>query len=146
MLPVAEVALPIFAGAGLDGHSGALWALAAAAAARFVFQACRRFTSGWLAIRTQHSLRMAMARGVLDSPTSYGQGTGQVVSRSIADLNQIYTTFVMLPLMAGAALELVLLTVVVWWMSPPIAAVITGHIPLLLAVAYASRRALYDPS
>ncbi|WP_259342796.1 ABC transporter ATP-binding protein [Corynebacterium falsenii] len=148
LMPAAEIALPLFAGGALDGRNGAITGLVAAAVARFLFQGGRRFLSGTFSVRAQHMLRMRMFSGVNNSLNSSSGtlATGQVISRSISDLNQINTTLVMLPLMSGSVLELVLILGVIWWMSWPIAIVVSLHIPILLWVAYLSRTALYEPS
>ena len=111
-------------------------------------QSLRRFLAGTFSVRTQHSLRTRMFRAIQSVDAQQGRafGTGQVISRTITDLTKVQGTVAMLPLMATSMLELVLIFAVVLWISPPIAGIVAVQIPLLFAVAYASRTRLYEPS
>ncbi|MBC6795453.1 ABC transporter ATP-binding protein [Corynebacterium sp. LK28] len=148
LLPAIELLLPLLAGASVDGSRRAIGLLVAAACARFVVQSLRRFLAGTFSVRTQHSLRTRMFRAIQSVDAQQGRafGTGQVISRTITDLTKVQGTVAMLPLMATSMLELVLIFAVVLWISPPIAGIVAVQIPLLFAVAYASRTRLYEPS
>lgn len=148
LLPAIELLLPLLAGASVDGSTRAIGLLVAVACARFVTQALRRFLSGTFSVRTQHSLRTRMFAAIqaVDEDAARSFGTGQVISRTITDLTKVQGMVAMLPLMASSILELVLIFAVVLWISPPIAGIVTVQIPLLFAVAYASRTKLYGPS
>ncbi|WP_237744717.1 ABC transporter ATP-binding protein [Corynebacterium jeikeium] len=148
VLPTIELLLPLLAGASVDGSTRAIGLLVAVACARFVTQALRRFLSGTFSVRTQHSLRTRMFAAIqaVDENAARSFGTGQVISRTITDLTKVQGMVAMLPLMASSMLELVLIFAVVLWISPPIAGIVAVQIPLLFAVAYASRTKLYGPS
>ncbi len=148
LLPTIELLLPLLAGASVDGSTRAIGLLVAVACARFVTQALRRFLSGTFSVRTQHSLRTRMFAAIqaVDENAARSFGTGQVISRTITDLTKVQGMVAMLPLMASSMLELVLIFAVVLWISPPIAGIVAVQIPLLFAVAYASRTKLYGPS
>nr|WP_255710141.1 MULTISPECIES: ABC transporter ATP-binding protein [unclassified Corynebacterium] len=148
LLPTIELLLPLLAGASVDGSTRAIGLLVAVACARFVTQALRRFLSGTFSVRAQHSLRTRMFAAIqaVDENAARSFGTGQVISRTITDLTKVQGMVAMLPLMASSMLELVLIFAVVLWISPPIAGIIAVQIPLLLTVAYASRKKLYGPS
>ena len=148
LLPTIELLLPLLAGASVDGSTRAIGLLVAVACARFVTQALRRFLSGTFSVRTQHSLRTQMFAAIqaVDEDAARSFGTGQVISRTITDLTKVQGVVAMLPLMASSMLELVLIFAVVLWISPPIAGIVAVQIPLLFAVAYASRTKLYGPS
>ena len=148
LLPAIELLLPLLAGASVDGNTRAIGLLVAVACARFVAQALRRFLSGTFSVRTQHSLRIRMFEAIqsVDAQAARSFGTGQVISRTISDLTKVQGTLAMLPLMAASMLELVLIFAIVLWISPPIAGIVAVQIPLLFAVAYASRTRLYGPS
>lgn len=148
LLPTIELLLPLLAGASVDGSTRAISLLVTVACARFVTQALRRFLSGTFSVRTQHSLRTRMFAAIqaVDENAARSFGTGQVISRTITDLTKVQGMVAMLPLMASSMLELVLIFAVVLWISPPIAGIVAVQIPLLFAVAYASRTKLYGPS
>ena len=148
VLPVVDVALPLLMGASVDGDSGAIGVLLLMAVARFGLQASRRFCNGYFSFSTQHNLRAALFRALqgVDEPAARRFGTGQVVSRSISDLNAIQSTTAMLPLLFSSVTELVLITVIVLWISPLMALIVLGCAPVLLWVTYRSRRAMYEPT
>ena len=66
------------------------WAMVAAAGATYLLSFVRRTTSGRLASTSQHWLRTEILRTLhrLDGPGQDTIVTGQIVSRSISDLNQ----------------------------------------------------------
>src|SRR5699024_5972823 len=69
--------------------------------------------------------------------------TGQVVSRSISDINQVQGLLAMMPMIIGNVVKLVVTLVIMLLISPPLTIIAVILVPLLLfAVAY-SRRALF---
>lgn len=144
-LPVVAVVIPLFAGAAVDGKEGAIGGLLLATTARFAVQGCRRFLSGTLSIRVQHSLRMAVMRRLqsIDAAEASRLSTGQLVSRSISDLGQIQSMLAMFPVVLSGFVEVLLISVVLVWMSPPIAVLMLAHIPVMFLIAARSRRRLY---
>ncbi|MBC2681911.1 ATP-binding cassette domain-containing protein [Corynebacterium sp. 4HC-13] len=145
VLPVAAVLIPLCAGAAVDGKSGAIEALIFAATARFAVQGCRRFFSGALSIRVQHSLRMAVMRRLqsIDAAEASRLSTGQLVSRCISDLGQIQSMVALIPVVASGVVEVILISAILLWISPVIALVMLAHIPVMFCVAFLSRRRLY---
>ncbi|KAB1503962.1 ABC transporter ATP-binding protein [Corynebacterium sp. 320] len=148
LLPFVDVALPLLMGASLDGSHAAIPLLIGAALARFALQASRRFLSGVFSFHTQHRIRSQLFRAVhsVDEQRAASSGTGHVVSRSISDLNAIQVTTAMLPLLLNSVVELTLITVVVLWISPPIALLILIFAPLLIWIGKRSRTDLYQPT
>ncbi|MGO1950451.1 MAG: ABC transporter ATP-binding protein [Mycobacteriaceae bacterium] len=142
---LAQVVLPIFAGSAIDGRDGAISGLVVAAVLRYAFQAVRKYTGGQFSTRTQHELRTGLLASL--QRTTGGQRmrlrSGQLVSRSISDLNQIERMLEMLPMAVAAMVEIVVIVVAMLWLSLPIALVILVQVPLLGVVVVASRRRLY---
>ncbi len=146
LMPVAAVLIPLFAGRAIDGSPGAIGLLIAAAFARLCTHGARRFLAGKLSVDVQHDIRMrclAALQGA--SPAAMGQvRTGQVVSRTISDLNQIQGMLAMLPIMGSILVEVVLILGIMFWLSWPLAVLLSIQLPVLATIAFFSRRRLYD--
>lgn len=146
LMPAAAVLIPLFAGRAIDGSPGAIGLLIAAAFARLCTHGARRFFAGKLSVDVQHDIRMrclAALQGA--SPAAMGQvRTGQVVSRTISDLNQIQGMLAMLPIMGSILVEVVLILGIMFWLSWPLAVLLSIQLPVLAAIAFFSRRRLYD--
>lgn len=146
LMPAAAVLIPLFAGRAIDGSRGAIGLLIAAAFARFCTHGARRFFAGKLSVDVQHDIRMrclAALQGA--SPAAMAQvRTGQVVSRTISDLNQIQGMLAMLPIMGSILVEVVLILGIMFWLSWPLAVLLSIQLPVLAAIAFFSRRRLYD--
>src|SRR5690606_18113868 len=105
---IFEVLIPLLTGSAMDVATGAITespatralpqleplhaiiaVLIAVALARYLSQFLRRYTAGRLSIDTQHTLRVKILDRLqrLDGPGQDQIVTGQVVSRSISDLN-----------------------------------------------------------
>ncbi len=115
------------------------------ALARYATQFGRRYTAGRLSIGVQHDIRVKVLHSLqrLDGPGQDEIRTGQVVSRSISDINQVQGLLAMLPMIVGNIIKLVLTLVIMMMISPPLTIIAFVLVPLLLfAVAY-SRRALF---
>ncbi|WP_295627186.1 ABC transporter ATP-binding protein [uncultured Corynebacterium sp.] len=117
----------------------------AIAAARFIAQGIRRFTSGLLSLDVQHDLRVRILSSLqaLDGPAQDRVRTGQVVSRSISDLQGIQGMLAMLPLTLGSVVKIFLTVGVMLMLSLPLTLVGLAVIPAVVAVALKSRSALY---
>ncbi|MFD5867420.1 ABC transporter ATP-binding protein [Corynebacterium sp. NPDC060344] len=115
------------------------------ALARFLTQIVRRFTAGLLSLDVQHDLRVRLLTSLqaLDGPAQDRVRTGQVVSRSISDLQGIQGMLAMLPLTLGAVLKIVLTVGVMLMLSLPLTFVGLAVIPAVVAIALKSRSALY---
>ena len=140
LMPAAAVLIPLFAGRAIDGSRGAIGLLIAAAFARFCTHGARRFFAGKLSVDVQHDIRMrclAALQGA--SPAAMAQvRTGQVVSRTISDLNQIQGMLAMLPIMGSIFVEVVLILGIMFWLSWPLAVLLSIQLPVLAAIAFFS--------
>lgn len=141
---LTQVVLPVMAGNAVDGHRGAVTGLVVAAVFRYGFQFLRRYTAGRLAIGVQHDLRVHLLQSLqrVDPEVRGTLSSGQLVSRSISDLNQIQMMLSMAPMAVGAAVETVAIAAVMLWLSLPLALVVLVQVPVLAAVAARSRRQL----
>lgn len=112
---------------------------------RYASQFGRRYTAGKLSMGVQHDVRLKTMRSLqnLDGPGQDSIRTGQVVSRSISDINMVQSLVAMLPMLIGNVVKLVLTLVIMLAISPPLTIIAAVLVPLLLwAVAY-SRKALF---
>nr|WP_225976604.1 MULTISPECIES: ABC transporter ATP-binding protein [Corynebacterium] len=139
----------IFSPFGVSGSADALRivviSLILAALIRFVFQAGRRYSAGRLSISVQHLLRIRILSTLsrLDGPGHDRIRTGEVVSRSISDLNQIQGILAMTPLALGSLLKILAELAVMLWLSPLLALVAVISLPVVIVAAAVSRRPLY---
>ncbi|MFC3848652.1 ABC transporter ATP-binding protein [Corynebacterium hansenii] len=130
---------------GLAPLTAVIAVFLAVAAARFVAQMARRFTAGLLSLDVQHDLRVRLLTSLqaLDGPAQDRVRTGQVVSRSISDLQGIQGMLAMLPLTLGSVFKIFLTVGVMLMLSLPLTFVGLAVIPAVVAVALKSRSALY---
>jgi ATP-binding cassette subfamily B protein len=133
-------------------HRSALWPLVVllVIAALIVFGCTfvRRYIGGRLALDVQHDIRTEMfdALTALDGARQDELHTGQVVSRSISDVNMVQSLLSMLPIMLGSALLFVVSLVIMLFLSPLLTVVAALVGPLLYVVAMAARRRLFPAS
>ncbi|MFT3663060.1 MAG: ABC transporter ATP-binding protein [Gordonia sp. (in: high G+C Gram-positive bacteria)] len=115
------------------------------AAVRYACQFGRRLTAGRLSIVVQDDLRRAMLDTLLhvDGRARGTLRTGQVVSRSISDLQVVQGLLAMTPLALGGAVQAVLAIGIMWWLSPPLTLVTLSVVPLIVLIAYRGRRRLF---
>ncbi|MGW5724943.1 ABC transporter ATP-binding protein [Nocardia beijingensis] len=105
----------------------------------------RRWLAGRLSLDVQHALRVRLL-GALQRLDGVGQDTlrtGQVVSRSITDLQLVQGLLAMVPLSGMALLEFGLAAAVMIWLSPPLAAVALLVVPAIGLVVYRMRPRLH---
>ncbi len=105
----------------------------------------RRWLAGRLSLDVQHALRVQLL-GALQRLDGVGQDTlrtGQVVSRSITDLQLVQGLLAMVPLSGMALLEFGLAAAVMIWLSPPLAAVALLVVPVIGVVVYRMRPRLH---
>ncbi|NKY30307.1 ABC transporter ATP-binding protein [Nocardia gamkensis] len=105
----------------------------------------RRWLAGRLSLDVQHTLRVQLL-GALQRLDGVGQDTlrtGQVVSRSITDLQMVQGLLAMVPLSGMALLEFGLAAAVMIWLSPPLAAVALLVVPAIGVVVYRMRPRLH---
>ncbi|WP_051187119.1 ABC transporter ATP-binding protein [Nocardia tenerifensis] len=112
---------------------------------RFAAGFGRRLLAGKLSLDVQHSLRVDLL-GSLQRLDGAGQDairTGQVVSRSITDLQLVQGLLAMVPLSSMALLEFLLAAVVMIWLSPPLAVLALLVVPAIAIVVHRIRPRLY---
>lgn len=119
--------------------------LALLAAGRFVASFGRRMLAGKLSLDVQHGLRVKLLGSLqrLDGAGQDALRTGQVVSRSITDLQLVQSLLAMAPLSGMSFLQFTLAAGVMLWLSPPLAAVALLMVPVVIAVVYRMRPRLH---
>ncbi|MBS9373239.1 ABC transporter ATP-binding protein [Rhodococcus sp. B50] len=108
-------------------------AIAGGAVIRFGCQYGRRMLAGRLSLDVQHDLRLRLL-GSLQRLDGHGQDrirTGQVVSRSITDLQLVQGLLAMVPMSAGALLQFVLALVIMMSLSPLLTLVAVVTVPII---------------
>jgi ATP-binding cassette, subfamily B, bacterial len=133
-------------------HKQAIWPgatlLIFAALVSFVAVYLRRYRGGQLSLEVQHDLRTDLFGSLtrLDGARQDQLHTGQIVSRSITDLNMIQSLLQMSPMLMGNVLLFFLSLGVMLWLSPLLALISLAVGPALLALSIASRRRLFPAS
>ena len=133
-------------------QSRSIWPLAiallVAAVANFGFTFMRRYSGGKLSLDVQHDLRTEMlgALSRLDGARQDEIHTGQLVSRSISDINMIQGLLSFLPITIGSALLFVVSIVIMLSLSPLLTVVALAVAPALWVIALRSRRKLFPAS
>ncbi|MFI6775004.1 ABC transporter ATP-binding protein [Nocardia sp. NPDC050412] len=150
---VVEISAPLLtkravdaAGVGDTSVIGTIAALLALVAlGRFSAAFGRRMLAGRLSLDVQHSLRVSLLASLqrLDGVGQDALRTGQVVSRSITDLQLVQGLLAMVPLSGLALLEFLLAAAVMVWLSPPLAAVALLVVPAIAVLVYRMRPRLY---
>ncbi|MFD7659557.1 ABC transporter ATP-binding protein [Actinosynnema sp. NPDC059797] len=105
----------------------------------------RRYLGGRLAVDVQHDLRQAVFGAVqrLDGPKQDALRTGQVVSRSITDLQLVNSLLSMTPLAFGTVVFAVAALVAMFWLSPLLTLIALVIVPAVGVVAARSRLTLF---
>ncbi len=133
-------------------HSQPVWpgavALIGAAIISFGAVYLRRYRGGQLSLDVQHDLRTELFDSLtkLDGARQDQLHTGQIVSRSITDLNMIQSLLGMLPMLMGSGLLFVLSIAIMFILSPVLALISLAVGPALLALSILSRRRLFPAS
>jgi ATP-binding cassette subfamily B protein len=133
-------------------HTRSIWPLAiallAAAAVNFVAVFMRRYAGGKLSLDVQHDLRTEMlgALSRLDGARQDEIHTGQLVSRSISDINMIQSLLSFIPMTIGSALLFVVSIIIMLTLSPLLTLVALAVAPALWVIALRSRRKLFPAS
>jgi ATP-binding cassette, subfamily B, bacterial len=137
----------------LVGHGDqAVWPLAVAligaALASFGGLYLRRYRGGQVSLDVQHDLRTDMFRSLsrLDGTRQDQLHTGQVVSRSISDLNMVQALLGMVPMLMGNAVLFVVSLVIMALLSPMLTLIALAVGPALWFISVASRRMLFPAS
>ncbi|MZD05145.1 ATP-binding cassette domain-containing protein [Streptomyces sp. SID5785] len=118
------------------------------AAIDFAGNYVRRFTGGKLALDVQHALREDVFRSIqrLDGPGQDRLRTGQVISRTNSDLQQIQQMLTMLPVPLTVVTYYLFGIVAMLWLSPRLTAVTVVVVLALGAVALWTRRRVFETS
>ncbi|WP_159920460.1 MULTISPECIES: ABC transporter ATP-binding protein [Nocardia] len=150
---VIETAGPLLTKRAIDaagiGDTGAISAVAGLllilAVSRSAAGFGRRWLAGRLSLDVQHALRVNLLGSLqrLDGVKQDTLRTGQVVSRSITDLQLVQGLMAMVPLSGMALLEFGLAAAVMIWLSPPLAAVALLVVPAIGLVVYRMRPRLH---
>ncbi len=133
-------------------RKGPIWpgavALIAAALISFGAVYLRRYRGGQLALDVQHDLRTELFGSLtrLDGARQDQLHTGQIVSRSISDLNMIQALLQMLPMLLGNGLLFFVSLSLMLWLSPLLAVISLAVGPVLLVLSLASRKRLFPAS
>ncbi|GAA1455639.1 ABC transporter ATP-binding protein [Williamsia maris] len=134
---------------GVASHGFSIAAIASALAGlgviRFGAQYVRRLTAGRLSLTVQNTLRRGLLSTLLrlDGASQDSISTGQVVSRSISDLQLVQGLLAMVPLSLGAVVQVVLAFCVMAYLSPLLTLVALLVIPAVAVVAFRTRKALF---
>jgi len=129
-----------------------IWPLAIglfiAAVANFFGVYWRRYRGGQLALDVQHELRTELFDSLsrLDGTRQDEIHTGQLVGRSISDINMVQQLVQWLPLTLGSVLLFVFSMVIMIILSPPLALVAIAVAPALWLIARASKTRLFPAS
>ncbi len=108
----------------------------------------RRYLGGRLALDVQHDLRQRVFGAVqrLDGAKQDALRTGQVVSRSITDLQLVQGLLMMVPLSVGTIVFAVAALGAMLWLSPMLTLIALVVTPVVAYVAVRSRQLLFPAS
>jgi ATP-binding cassette, subfamily B, bacterial len=153
---VATAAIPLVQRQIIDNvivtHQASIWPLAGllvlAAAVNFGGIYLRRYRGGRLSLDVQHDLRTELfaALSRLDGARQDELRTGQLVGRSISDLNMVQGILSMVPVTLGNLVLFVLTLSIMVVLSPVLTLVTVAVAPALLIIALVSRRKLFPAS
>jgi ATP-binding cassette, subfamily B, bacterial len=153
---VATAAIPLVQRRIIDQviltHRQSIWPLAGllliAAAVNFGGIFLRRYKGGQLALDIQHDLRTELFGSLsrLDGARQDEIHTGQLVGRSISDLNMVQSILSMVPITLGNLALFVLSLGIMVALSPVLTIVTVAVAPALWLIALASRRRLFPAS
>jgi ATP-binding cassette subfamily B protein len=123
-------------------------ALLGAAAANFAGIYARRYRGGRMALDVQHALRTELFDSLsrLDGARQDEIHTGQLVGRSISDINMVQGLLQWLPLTLGSLVLFVFSLVVMIVLSPPLALIAFAVAPALWLIARGARKKLFPAS
>ena len=153
MATAATAAIPLVQRRIIDGvivtHHESIWPLAGlllvAAAVNFAGIYLRRYYGGRLSLDVQHDLRTELFDSLsrLDGARQDEIRTGQLVGRSISDLNMVQGIMSMVPVTLGNIALFVLSLGIMVVLSPLLTVVAVAVAPALWLIALASRRKLF---
>jgi ATP-binding cassette, subfamily B, bacterial len=108
----------------------------------------RRYLGGRVSLDVQHDLRTELFGSLtrLDGARQDQLHTGQIVSRSISDLNMVQSLLSMMPMILGNALLFVLSIAIMAFLSPLLTVIALAVGPVLWLISLQSRRRLFPAS
>ncbi|HUJ06081.1 MAG TPA: ABC transporter ATP-binding protein [Streptosporangiaceae bacterium] len=123
-------------------------ALVIAAGLSFAGVFTRRYLGGRLSLDVQHDLRTEMFASLsrLDGARQDQLHTGQIVSRSISDVNMVQSLLQIVPLLLGNGLLFILSLIVMAVLSPLLTLVALAVGPALFIISVRSRNKLFPAS
>ena len=133
-------------------HRQSVWPLAGlllvAAAVNFAGIYLRRYHGGRLSLDVQHDMRTELFDSLsrLDGARQDEIRTGQLVGRSISDLNMVQGIMSMVPVTLGNLVLFAVSLGIMVVLSPVLTIVTVGVAPALWMIALASRRKLFPAS
>ena len=133
-------------------HNQPIWPgavlLIIAAVLNFAGVYVRRYRGGRLSLDVQHSLRTELFGSLsrLDGARQDQLHTGQIVSRSISDLNMVQGLLSMVPLLLGNVVLFVASLVIMAFLSPLLTVIALAVGPALWLIALRSRTRLFQAS
>ncbi len=153
---VATASIPLVQRQIIDNvivtHKQSIWPLAGllviAAAVNFGAIYQRRYRGGRLSLDVQHDLRTELFGSLsrLDGARQDEIHTGQLVGRSISDLNMVQSILSMVPITLGNLALFILSIGIMVVLSPVLTIVTVAVAPALWMIALASRRKLFPAS
>ncbi|MCW2890840.1 MAG: transporter related [Actinomycetia bacterium] len=133
-------------------HKESVWPLAIglliAAAANFAGIYMRRYRGGKTALDVQHTMRTELFESLsrLDGARQDEIHTGQLVGRSISDINMVQGLLSWMPLIIGSVLLFVFSLVIMVSLSPLLSLVAVAVAPALWLISTSSRKKLFPAS
>lgn len=123
-------------------------ALVLVGAVAFVAHAVRRYLGSRVAVDVEHDLRVQVHRHVhlLDARRHDRIASGDVLSRATSDLNLVQLFLSQVPLLVANVSLLVVALAVMFWLSPPLFAVVALCVPVLGYLTYRLRARLFPAS
>src|ERR1700733_9916438 len=152
----ATLTIPLLQRAVIDNvivtDKESVWPLAIglliAAAANFVGVYMRRYRGGKMALDVQHEMRTELFESLsnLDGARQDEIHTGQLVGRSISDVNMVQQLLQWMPLILGSGILFIFSIVIMIILSPLLSLVAIAVAPALWLIAVASRKKLFPAS
>ncbi|HEX4398000.1 MAG TPA: ABC transporter transmembrane domain-containing protein, partial [Trebonia sp.] len=133
-------------------HKESVWPLAIglliAAAANFIGIYMRRYRGGKMALDVQHAMRTELFDSLsrLDGTRQDEIHTGQLVGRSISDLNMVQGLIQWMPLTLGSVFLFIFSLVIMIILSPLLSLVAVAVAPALWLISTAARKKLFPAS
>jgi ATP-binding cassette, subfamily B, bacterial len=152
----ATLSIPLLQRAVIDNvivkQTESVWPLAVgllvAAVANFFGVYMRRYRGGKMALDVQHSMRTELFESLsnLDGARQDEIHTGQLVGRSISDINMVQGLLQWMPLILGSSILFIFSLVIMIILSPLLSLVAIAVAPALWLIATASRKKLFPAS